>query len=586
MLRRMWVVISAVGAFQLASGSVHAENVDILFVNGKVLTVDSNFSIASSVAIRGEKIVAVGGDELARRYQAARRIDLHGRVLMPGFDDTHVHVSAHPKSEVILDEVTSMRELQAVVRNKARELGPGKWVTGEGWDEAKFTEKRNPTRADLDSAAPHNPVVLLRAGGHSSVSNSRALEAAGITRATADPPSGVIEHAATGEPDGIIRERNDLVTRFVPSEKWDDVRQSYIDSLRQLLSLGITSLMEASGSLESEAAGGKVTPADMAADSDLNLTATYERLRSIYDQQGTDLPRIALYIKYPGADLLKAYPHHTGYGDDRVRLGPIGESPVDGGFTGPTAWTLADYKGQPGFRGKPSYSLQELQEMVDACAKLGWQMGLHTIGDAAIAHAVEAYSKALHDIVGPRKDHRWFLDHFVMMPPAATLEEMTRDKILIAQQPNFLYTLEGRYEQTLDDRRIEQIVPVRTPVHRGLLVAFGSDNLPIGPMVGLYVAVTRKGQSGKVWGADEAVSIQDAIRMYTANGPYLTWEENIKGTLEPGKLADMIVLDGDPLTQPPEKVLSTHVDLTLVGGKIVYERGRAHAVGKRPMQAD
>jgi predicted amidohydrolase YtcJ len=586
MIRRTWVVIFALGALQLGSGSARAENVDVLFVNGKVLTVDSHFSIASSVAIRGEKIVAVGGDELARRYQAARKIDLHGRVLMPGFDDTHVHVSGHPKNEVILDEVTSMGELQALVRNKARELGPGKWVTGEGWDEAKFAEKRNPTRADLDSAAPQNPVVLLRAGGHSSVSNSRALEAAGITRATADPPSGVIEHTATGELNGIIRERNDLVTRFVPSVRWDDVRQSYIESLRQLLSLGITSLMEASGALESEASGGQVTPADMAADSDLNLTATYERLRSIYDQQGTELPRIALYIKYPGAALLKAYPHHTGYGDARVRLGPIGESPVDGGFTGPTAWTLADYKGQPGFRGKPSYSMQELQEMVNTSAKLGWQMGLHTIGDAAILHAVDAYSKGLHDVVGPGKDHRWFLDHFVMMPPAATLETMSRDRILIAQQPNFLYTLEGRYEQTLDDRRIEQIVPVRTPVQRGLLVSFGSDNLPIGPMVGLYVAVTRKGQSGKVWGAEEAVSIQDAIRMYTANGPYLTWEEKIKGTLEPGKLADMIVLDSDPLTQPPQKLLSTHVDLTLVGGKIVYERGRDPAAGQRSTQAD
>ena len=152
---------------------------------------------------------------------------------------------------------------------------------------------------------------------------------------------------------------------------------------------------------------------------------------------------------------------------------------------------------------------------------------------------------------------------------------MARDHIAIAQQPNFTYTLEDRYVATLDDWRTQHTNSVSTPWKKhGLFVAFGSDNLPIGPMVGLYTAVTRKGRSGRVYGAEEAIPIQDAIRMYTANGPYLTFEEHLKGTLEPGKLADMIVLDTDPLTSPPEALLKTRVDLTILGGKVVYERGR------------
>jgi predicted amidohydrolase YtcJ len=160
-----------------------------------------------------------------------------------------------------------------------------------------------------------------------------------------------------------------------------------------------------------------------------------------------------------------------------------------------------------------------------------------------------------------------------MMPPDETMQLMAEDGVLIAQQPNFTYTLEQRYAQTLDDERFARVNSIATPVKKhGLFVALGSDNLPIGPMVGLYTAVTRKGQSGAVVGAEEAVSIEEAIRMYTANGPFLTWEEDVKGTLEVGKLADMIVLDRDPLSISAEDLLNVKVDLTILGGEIVFDR--------------
>jgi predicted amidohydrolase YtcJ len=538
----------------------------LVLFNGKVLTVDPSFTIQSAIAIKDGRVLAVGDAGLAERYQAPLRIDLGGRTLMPGFMDTHIHIRTRSHRDVPVSEAASIKEVQDMVREKAKELGPGEWVTGYGWDEALLAEKRNILRSDLDAAAPENPVVLTRAGGHSSVGNSQALGIAGITRNTPDPESGVIEHDEKGEPNGIIRERSDLYRDHVPPDAWENLRDSYVASLKDLLPLGITSVMDASGSIDDE-------PVGQGGVEDPSPRVTYRRLKEIYDKEGDSLPRIALYISYPGKERLEAFPHHTGFGDDRVRIGPIGESGVDGGFTGPTAWTLADYKEMPGFRGKGRYTDEELQELVDTGARLGWQMGLHCIGDAAIVQTVNAYSKALRAIVGPGKDHRWFLDHFTVMPPDATMKTMSEDKILIAQQPNFTYNLEGRYVATLDDFRVQHTNSVGTPVKKyGLFVAFGSDNLPIGPMVGLYTAVTRKGMSGTVYGPDEAVSIQEAIRMYTAHGPYLTWEEKVKGTLEPGKLADLIVLDSDPLTMPPENLLHAKVDLTIIGGKIVYDR--------------
>jgi hypothetical protein len=200
----------------------------------------------------------------------------------------------------------------------------------------------------------------------------------------------------------------------VPPDKWEDVRSGYIRSLKHLFTLAITSFESATTSLDDEPVGqgGMEHPGS---------ELTFRRFQAIATE--SDIPRATLYIEYPGAERLKAYPHHSGYGDIKVRLGPIGENPVDGGFTGPTAWTLVDYKGQPGFHGKGFFTDAELQSMVDTAASLGWQMGLHAIGDAAIQQTVHAYDKALARY--PGMDHaganrRWFLDHFTVMPPEAT----------------------------------------------------------------------------------------------------------------------------------------------------------------------
>jgi hypothetical protein len=556
--------LGAAGAASLLGASnlqAQTESAELVLFNGKIVTVDDAFSIHQAIVVKDGRIAAVGGNELRNRYTGARTIDLRGRMVMPGFHDTHIHLAGHSRRYIDLNDTTSLAELKEQVRDKAKELGPGEWITGAGWDEYHFTEQRKPLRGDLDAAAPNNPVVLTRAGGHSSVGNSKALEAADINKATPDPPRGLIERAANGEPNGVIRERSDLYTRLVPKDKPADVRASLLKDVSDQLKLGITSVIEAGSSVDPEVVG------------------SYAEWELLYANHGTDLPRASIQVGYPspaghakeGAARLKEFGKKTGDGNDRLRVGSIGEMAADGGFTGPTAWSLVDYKGQPGFRGRAFFTPEEIHANIEEGHKLGWQFGIHAIGDAAIAMTVDALDKVLHDY--PRNDHRHYLCHFTVLPPVRTMQIMAKDKILIAQQPNFTYNLEGRYVETLEGNRLATNNALTTPVKKyGIFMAFGSDNLPIGPMVGLYAAVTRKGESGKVYGPGEAVSMKEAITMYTRHGAFLTREENIKGTLEIGKVADMIVLPEDLLTVSPDKVLKMKVDMTIVGGKVLYER--------------
>ena len=519
---------------------------DLVLHHGKVVTLDADDHIASAVVIRDGVIIAVGDEAIVARYAAKRTIDLRGRMLMPGFNDAHTHVSGDARRYIDLSGVRSIRELQAKVRAKASELGVEEWITGYGWAEDDFVERRLPRRGDLDVAAPHNPVVLTRAGGHSAVANGRALQQAGITRDTPQPSAGMIEQDAGGEPTGIIRERVDLVSRLVPAPTADELRPSFVKALQAQFSFGITSLVMADESAE-------------------NWTE-WERM---YREHPHQLPRAAVQIHWTDEAALKAFGRRSGDGDAWLRVGAL-KVYVDGGFTGPSAYTLAPYKGLPGFRGTLNRSPDSLYQIAKAAHALGWQMGFHTIGDGAIALAVSVLDRVLHE--SPRADHRDYLNHFSMLPPDSTLATMARDSILIAQQPNFTYTLERRYQQTLEGSRLSHNNPVATPMNRGIRVAFSSDILPVGPMVGLYAAVTRKGRSGAVYGANERITMSRALRAYTSGGAYLTREEGTKGTVEAGRLADLVVLSNDLLTVSPDRILTTKVVLTVLGGRVVYER--------------
>ncbi|MDA7784631.1 amidohydrolase [Pseudomonadales bacterium] len=520
--------------------------VDLVLHNGKVLTIDNNFSIQSAIAINDGKVVITGDESILAQYKASKIVDLNGKTLMPGFNDSHTHISGNPRRYIDLSNTTSILEMQSLVRDKANALGPGEWITGYGWSEDELTEQRKPTRYDLDDAAPNNPVVLTRAGAHSAVGSSMALAAAGITAQTPDPEGGVIEHEDSGEPNGIIRERHNLLLDLVPPSSEEEMIASLEVNLNQLLAKGITSITDA-----------QKTPAE------------YQRWETLYAQAQLPLPRAALQFEWQDPDAIKALKERVGEGNDRLKIGPI-KIFVDGGFTGPAAYTIEPYRNQVTYRGYLNMPESELVSQINEIHDKGWQMGIHAIGDAAIQLVVDTLADTLTR--APKTDHRHYLNHFSMRPPEATMKKMAEHNIHITQQANFTYTLEGRYAENLEGFRLAHNNPINSPMAHGIVVALSSDILPIGPMVGLYAAVTRKGMSGKVYGPDEAISIGKALRAYTQTGAFINFDENIKGTLEPGKYADMIVLSDDILNIDAEQILEVEVLQTYMNGELVFAK--------------
>lgn len=519
---------------------------DTILYNGRVVTLDAASTIASAVAIEDTRIVAVGGEELLQLYDAKKTVDLGGRTLLPGFVDSHTHIGGEPQRHIELAKTTSIAQLVAQVRDKAKELGPGEWITGYGWSEDQMAEKRRPLRSDLDAAAPDNPVLLTRAGGHSAVANSLALEMAGVDGNTPDPEGGVIERDEHGEPNGVIRERQDIVGKLISQPTDEEVRESFVAKLREQFSLGITSLVQARDTIDHY--------------------AEWERVYATYPGQ---LPRVAVQVSWEGPEKMSAFGRRTGDGDEYLRVGPI-KIFVDGGFTGPAAYTKAPYKGEEEYRGMLDLTVEELRTIVREANSAGWQLGIHAIGDAAIELTVDELAAALDE--HPRENHRHYLNHFTVMPSAETMEKMAEYGVGITQQPNFTYTLEGRYVAYLDGNRLKHNNSLRTPMNHGIHVAISADILPTGPMVGIYAAVTRKGMSGAVYGPEEALTIIEALRGYTVNGAYLTFEEHVKGTIEVGKLADLIVLDRDILSVGPDRIIDIEVVQTWLGGRLVYDR--------------
>ncbi|MGH9385575.1 MAG: amidohydrolase [Vicinamibacterales bacterium] len=413
MKRRAWLLVAAL-VVSLRVGAAQ-QPADLILHNGKVATVDDGFSIHQAIVVKDGKIVAVGGNELTQTYRATRSIDLGGRLAIPGFNDTHIHLSGQARRHVDLAGTKSIKEIQQRILAKAQEMGPGDWITGSAWSEDELADKRRPLRRDLDEVAPGNPVIITRAGGHSAVANSLALKLAGVTKDTLQPDGGVIEKDDRGELNGVIRERQGIVSRLVPNATPAELRASLIHNIRNVLSLGITSFTLAGTSPEG-----------------------YTEWQEVYRAHGDTLPRATVQIRWAspegrnqqsigwgGAAAMKAFGKKTGDGDDRLKVGAVKIS-VDGGFTGPAAFTLQPYKGQQTYRGYLNFTEVQIYDIVKTGHSLGWQMGFHAIGDAAIQLTVEIFERVLRE--SPRANHRHYLNHFTIPPPVATPREDGREQ--------------------------------------------------------------------------------------------------------------------------------------------------------------
>jgi hypothetical protein len=522
------------------------EAVDLILHNGIVLTLDSGNRHGSALAIRDGLIVAVGDERLLQTYDADDTHDLAGHALMPGFIDSHVHVGGTPKRHLDLRGARSLHEIRAQIAARAAELEAGEWITGSGWSDELLEEGRSPLGRDLDEAAPDNPVVLIRAGGRSAIASSRALGLAGIDAQTRDREGGRIERDRDGKPTGVIHERPDLVARLVPKTSDAELRPSFVAALRALFQFGITSIIQT--------------------DDTVGHYAEWER---VYARERGTLPRASVEVAWEGDEVMAAFGRRSGDGDEHLRVGAVNVV-VDGDFAGPSAWTHQPYRDMNGYRGALAQPARRIYRVVRDAHRAGWQLGLQTTGDAAIELAAEALSDVLAET--PRDDHRHYLSHFTLLPPTETLGRLSAERIAITQQPNLTYVLDDRYAAHLDDGRLAAVNPLRTPLNHGIRIALSSDGQPAGPFVGIHAAVTRKGASGRQFGQHERISVLEALRAYTAGGAWLTREETLKGTLEPGKLADFIVLSHNPLTVTEDELPAIRVLGTWLGGELVWSQ--------------
>jgi predicted amidohydrolase YtcJ len=527
---------------------------DIVFKNGPIITIDPEQPAAEAVAICGKKIVRVGSaadlqDEIG---PSTRVINLEGRALLPGLNDNHNHPISLGMSLTSIDAspstVTTLPELQQAFRTAADEARPDEWLIARGYDDSRLDIHRHPTRYELDEATGGRPALLIRTCGHMLVANSAALELAGVNGGTPDPPGGQIDRDEGGEPIGLLRENAQrLVRDHVPSPTHAQLKEYLRAAGQQFIQYGITSVGEAA-----------ITTSDQ--------LAAYQELA-----RAGELPMRVFTMMLIDETLspMTSLGLQTGFGDEWLRIGPA-KLFQDGSGGGRTAAMMVDYRNDPGNRGITIYEQQDLNERFRRANEAGFQMAAHAIGDLAITMILDAFEHALSQ--RPRNDHRARIEHCGMCTPEH-LQRMKRLGVLAIPQPSFIYYLGDTYLENFTGEQISLAYPCRSWIDHGILAA-GSSDAPVvsaNPFVNLRSAVTRLTQDGQAMGANQAISIDEAITLFTINGAYASFEESVKGSITEGKLADLTVLDRDPRSVPAEELHTLRAEMTVIDGKIVFE---------------
>lgn len=502
----------------------------------------------------------MGSDEdiMAKIDTDTEVIDLEGRTLLPGFIDCHAHLMMFGLGLKQVDcRTPPIRSIKDLIK-RINEATKGKhgdgWIIGGGYDDFKLEEKRNPSRWDLDEASPSNPVIITRICGHVCVVNSMALKLAGITAGTKDLQGGLIDRdRVIGEPTGVLRERaKGLVSEIIPPTTVDQFREAINEASQHFVARGVTSITEA----------GIVEGAQMKAYQDA------------VRKDGLPLRVNIMYF----VDLLpqlEALGLSTGFGDRNSRIGAI-KIVLDGSVTGRTAAVSCSFDDDPKNKGIMYYSPDELEGKILRAHKAGFQVGIHAIGDRAISAALDAYEAVLRMV--PLTDHRHRIEHCGICSPTIVLR-LKELGVIPIPQPIFLYGEGESYRTGLGEERVRWSYPLRAFLENQVPVPMSSDcpatagRELISPLLGIYVAVTRKTDEERSIGPEQKISIEDALKAYTITGAYASFEENIKGSIETGKLADFVVLSDDPYVVEPEKK-DIEVKLTIMGGRVVYIQAR------------
>jgi len=567
---------------QTARAANPAAPADFVITNATVVTVDAHHTRARAVAVRGDRIVAIGNRQtLAPLIGPATRVmDANGRMVLPGLIDSHVHAYRASVSELDgpMPVFDSIVEAQQYIREQAAKKPPGSWIVLQRVYPTRLKEGRLPTKAELDDAAPNNPVYWNC--GPVSMANSKALEISGITRDTPNPPPGeVVKDPKTGEPTGLLREAAQLLKVGAATRKPTAAEQRR--ALQQMYRLyneqGITSIGERRGDPEVidlcrdlEAAG--------------QLTLRVNLTRIMQPVPRTLEEAIKLLVTFTNAPAGKLPYGPTGVGDDWVRIGPF-KLWLDGGMLIGTAfmrdpWGVGEtYQiTDPNYRGILNVPTNILDGLMLEAARRGWQLTAHCTGEAATDVLLDTYEKIQKQMDIRRR--RFQITH-ANFTSARNLDLCKQMGVAGDIQPAWLYKDGASLIKTLGAPRMKWFMPLKTWLDHGLIVAGGSDHMvkldsvdstnPWNPWLGIWIAITRHTERGGLLNRHERITREQALRLYTINGAWVTFDEAKKGSLEPGKYADLILIDRDFFECPVDDVRSTKVLLTMVGGKVVWE---------------
>jgi len=554
--RKRRLVLFVLGSF--IGAMARAEDVDLLLTNGNIYTVADKQPKAEAIAVKANRIFFVGSNDDAKKFHAGKIVDLHGRTIVPGFTDSHCHIFGIGEREMRLnlEGTNSLEDFLARVKQRVDKTDRGKWITGRGWIETFWKPPQFPTRQDLDKIAPNNPVFLTRADGHASIANSAALKIARIDKNTPDPFGGQILKK-NGEPSGMLLDNaQDLVATNIPKSTEAERQEALLRGIDREIRLGWCEIQNAGSHKE-----------------DIDL------IRKAFEA-GKIKIRFINAVYGPGQDAqnflhdgptINAFDHHFTQRTIKVIF--------DGALGSRGAALLKPYSDASDTSGFLTEKPEELQPMFEEALRRGIQVETHAIGDRANRLILDLYEQAFKAVPPDNRkirDPRWRIEHAQIVDPD-DIPRFAKLGVIPSMQPSHAISDLFFAPARLGMDRLVGAYAWQSFIKTGCVIAGGSD-APVErgePMIEFYAAVARKsikGESGEGWHPEQAVSRENALKMFTIWPAYAAFEEKEKGSIEVGKLADLTVLSRDIMKIPEMEILETRNEMTVIGGEIIYSR--------------
>lgn len=530
---------------------------DIVMTNGEVLTMDENNRIDEAVAIKSNKIIAVGKNSEMSSFisDQTKLINLEGRTLLPGFIDAHLHLTIYGTNLLSVSckasHIKSLNDIFKDLKKKCQETPKGEWVRAWGFKEDALLEKRFPTKQELDQISTEHPIVIIRTCNHTSIANSTALEIAGINEHTKNPDGGILERDCLGLLTGKLIENAHMQLFEHAAYSSEELKEGMALASDDFVKYGITSVHDAGAYGD----GG-------------------ETMRMMQEAVNENKVKVRVYAIVGSLtnshDFVRNMINESkfsGQGDHRFRIGPA-KLFTDGSSTGPTIATREGYTHNPKDFGVIYYEQEELNRILGEAHDNGFQITAHAQGDKAIEMVLNCIEEALKK--NPRENHRHRIEHAGIAAP--DLQERIKNLgVIPIPNPGFIYVNGDHYKEYYGDR-VNVMYPAKDYLDKGIIIAFGSDTpvIDLDPLLGIHSAVNRKSSSGNPIGDEQSIGVLDAIRAYTWNGAYASFEENIKGSIETGKLADLTILNESILNKPINQIKDMFVEKTMINGEFVY----------------